>query len=289
MPVIANQPLARRRSRRSLSKYRHHRLSVASSHHGHGSGGGIPTSASHPHAPFASLSQLNLSSSSSSFSSSTPPPPLQSPIYLHLPRTFRGPLTIHISSGHISERLRISEGLEREMALIRESEFSRGYFVGGLGRDDDNNMDKRKVYDGGEEEEDGYVDLGAGGGGGAAGREQIEKTKKKKRQLGNNNNNNSNKNMANSVDESELSSTSSVSSSSSSSTSSSPGTSPALKGGGIQGEWYGDRIEILVGSGDVYLQFEDENNEHDDEHDPFSRARGLKKREVGFWKRFFLL
>jgi hypothetical protein len=27
---------------------------------------------------------------------------------------------------------------------------------------------------------------------------------------------------------------------------------------GVQGEWYGDRIEILVGSGDVYLQFEDE-------------------------------
>jgi hypothetical protein len=27
---------------------------------------------------------------------------------------------------------------------------------------------------------------------------------------------------------------------------------------GVQGEWYGDRIEILVASGDVYLQFEDE-------------------------------
>ena len=27
----------------------------------------------------------------------------------------------------------------------------------------------------------------------------------------------------------------------------------------VQGEWYGDRIEILVSSGDVYLQFENEN------------------------------
>jgi hypothetical protein len=27
---------------------------------------------------------------------------------------------------------------------------------------------------------------------------------------------------------------------------------------GVQGEWYCDQIEILVGSGDVYFQFEDE-------------------------------
>jgi hypothetical protein len=67
------------------------------------------------------------------------------------------------------------------------------------------------------------------------------------------------------VDESELSS-SSVSSSTLSS--SSPRSSPAAwKFGGVQGEWYRDRIEILVGSGDVYLQFEDEND--DDYDNPF--------------------
>ena len=162
--------------------------------------------------------------------------------------------------------------------MIRESEFSRGYFVGGLGYND-NNMDtdrKRRVrYDGGEEE--------MGDGGGASGRrrrDHIEKTKKT--QLGNNN---PNKNIANPVDDSELSSSSVPSSSStSSSSSSSPASSSSSPTAwkGVQGEWYGDRIEILVGSGDVYLQFEDEN----EDDDPFFRNRGLKK-DVGFWKKFF--
>ena len=302
-PII-NQPLPRRRTRRSLSKHRPQRVSVASSSHG---GGITPTAASY--APSPSLtppSQLNLVAPSPSSSSS-------SPLYLHLPRTFRGPLTIHISSGHISDRLRISEGLEREIALIRESEFSRGYFVGGLGWDDNNNnnnnnnMDadsRKRVRDVGREEEemgDGGNDVnnsGASGGGGIDNRDQIvdvEKTKKIQ-QLGNNSNKNIMKHGQLVVDDSELSSSSSVlsssspyhsslSSSSSSSSSSPSPLSPAWKGGGGGGggEWYGDRIEILVGSGDVYLQFEDEN----EEDDPFFRNRSLKK-EVGFWKRFFL-
>ena len=165
--------------------------------------------------------------------------------------------------------------------MIRESEFSRGYFVGGLGQDNNMDVDNRKkrvqVQDeGGEEEETGgnVVNLGASG----SGRGQIER-KKKKAQLGNKN---INKNIVNSIDESELSS-SSVSSSSSSSGSSPGSSSSPAAWKGVQGEWYGDRIEILVGSGDVFLQFEDEN---EDDGDPFCRTRGMKK-EVGFWKKFF--
>ena len=159
------------------------------------------------------------------------------------------------------------------MALIRESEFSRGYFVGGLGRRDGEEDKEEEIEDGlgGN-----YIDLGA-----SAGREQIGNAvkTKKKTQLGNNI-------KKNSVDESESSSSSSSSSSVPSSplAGSSPvsPSSPAAWKGGVQGDWYGDRIEILVGSGDVYLQFEDEN----EDDDPFCRTRGLKK-EVGFWKRFF--
>ena len=194
------------------------------------------------------------------------------------------------------------------MALIRESEFSRGYFVGGLGWDvdGDNNVgvdrkrSKRRGKDATKGEEgmggsrgNDVVNTGATGGG-INNRDHIEKTKKTQ-QLGNNNSNPNKKNMI--VDDSELSSSSSVpsssfipssSSSSSSSSSVSTTTYPAWKGTG----WYGDRIEILVGSGDVYLQFEDEDEEG---NDPFYRARSLmdlkkkkKKKEVGFWKRFFL-
>ena len=166
---------------------------------------------------------------------------------------------------------------------MRESEFSRGYFVGGLGWD---NADRKKIYqvrddegdddgydDGGEEEEMGGnddVELGACGGG----RDRIERTKKKTR-LGRRNM------IVNPVDESEFSSSSVTSSSSSPRLPSSPPTVASAQ----QGEWYGDRIEILVGSGDVYLQFEDEK----EEDDPFCRTngnRGLKK-DVGFWKRVF--
>jgi hypothetical protein len=104
-------PLPRRRTRRSLSKYRPQRVSVASSH-GHG---GTPTGgvSQTPSSSLTPPSQLNLASPSSSLSSSSSS---SSPLYLHLPRTFRGPLTIDISSGHIS--LRLSEGLEREVERV---------------------------------------------------------------------------------------------------------------------------------------------------------------------------
>ena len=165
--------------------------------------------------------------------------------------------------------------------MIRETEFSRGYFVGGLGWDNNNNnnveADRKKVLqDAGEEEEEergNGVNLGARGAG-VTNRDQIVNIEKtKKTQLGNDP-------IKNIVDDSELSSTSVSSSSSPSSSSpasSSPVSLPAWKG-----EWYGDRIEILVGSGDVYLQFEDEN----EDDDPFYRTRNSKK-EVGFWKKFF--
>ena len=182
------------------------------------------------------------------------------------------------------------------MALIRESEFSRGYFVGGLGSDNNNYMDterKRRRVQGDGRGEEGMEDgrrrndinsWSSNGGGGRRGEQIVNVEKTKKTQLGNSNNNNPNKNIVNSVDDSELSSSSVPSSSSTSSSLSSPSpVSSSSSPTAWKGEWYGDRIEILVGSGDVYLQFEDEDEENDD---PFSRNRGLKK-ETGFWKKFF--
>jgi hypothetical protein len=111
--------------------------------------------------------------------------------------------------------------------------------------------DMKRVQDGGEEEMGDINSEASSGGGGVNNRDQIGNIEKTK--LGNNP---IKKNM-NQVDDSELSS-SSVSSSSTSSPASSPAAWKA-----VQGEWYGDRIEIIVGSGDVYLQFEDENEDDD--------------------------
>jgi hypothetical protein len=61
---------------------------------------------------------------------------------------------------------RLSKGLEREVVLIRESEFSRGDFVGGLGWDDYcNNMDTGKRKKMVQVQDDDKGNLGESGGG----------------------------------------------------------------------------------------------------------------------------
>ncbi|KAF8957400.1 hypothetical protein BDZ97DRAFT_1762993 [Flammula alnicola] len=56
----------------------------------------------------------------------------RSPLTLHLPPTFRGPLTVHIAAGNIDTHVRLSKGLTDASVVLTESAFSRGYFVGKL-------------------------------------------------------------------------------------------------------------------------------------------------------------
>lgn len=247
---LNNEPISsppRRRAGRSLSKSHPQRVSV--SH-----GGTFADSSSLP-TNVAASSQLNLVSSSSS----------PSPLHLYLPRTFRGPLTIHISSGNVGDHLRFSEGLEREVALIRESECGRGYFVGGLGLDD---ADRREERDGEEEEiRDGDSDAIFIHSDEKARSVNKDSTYRRhhpehdcEMELGNPSETHAALRLADDDRASSVSLPSSLE------------------------EWYGDRIEILVGSGNVYLQFEDE----DEDDDPFGVNRSSRK-EIGFWKRLALL
>lgn len=140
--------------------------------------------------------------------------------------------------------------------MIRESEFGRGYFVGGLEWDGD--MD---VYGGPEKEVDevahSYKTRRSTNNDPIYHQSHNLRVDIEKIQTGRSNE-------AHAVDDAESSSVSSASIISE------------------DVEWCGDRIEILVGSGDVYLQFEDED---EDEDDPF-RTRSLRRRKGGFWKMF---
>jgi hypothetical protein len=165
--------------------------------------------------------------------------------------------------------------LEREVALIRESEFGRGYFVGGLRLDTGLDMGRRVRGRGrgrGREEVmmgDGDVNTNTT----TNNNRQLERETKPKNHHEDSESSTSSSSVSSSLI---LSSTSrSTSTTATTPSPSSPSSSPSSK------EWYGDRIEILVGCGDVYLQFEDEDEEMDD---PFC-TRNLRK-EVGFWKRF---
>ncbi len=133
-------------------------------------------------------------------------PQSKSPIILHLPRTFHGPLTIQVIPGNIDAHVRLSRELSKVAVILSESALSRGYFISsrGLGFD---------VVFKEEEERDveGWV--------------VIEEPQVR---------------------------------------------SPSGNRGGD--EWYGDKVDVIVGDGKVYLQFVDELAQ-----DPFRR----KKR---FWQ-----
>ncbi|KAF6756387.1 hypothetical protein DFP72DRAFT_1169002 [Ephemerocybe angulata] len=94
-------------------------------------GGGHP--APHGHLPFPSLHPT--------LNASLAPPQADSdsPIHLHLPLSFRGPITIMVhrvtEEGGVGAHVILSTGVQRQAVLLQETECGQVYFVGGLRRD----------------------------------------------------------------------------------------------------------------------------------------------------------
>jgi len=134
-------------------------------------------------------------------------PQSQSPIILHLPRTFHGPLTIQVMPGNIHAHVRLSRELSKLAVILSESASSRTYFISSsglaeFGFDDDDVVVSKEDLDALEE---GWV--------------VIEEPEVQRQRPGNH------------------------------------------RGGE---EWYGDKVDVMVGDGKVYLQLVDEQ-------DPFRR------------------
>lgn len=58
---------------------------------------------------------------------------------LHLPRSFKGPLTVHVAAGNIDDHVRLSKAVSDAAVVLSEGAFSRGYYLGGIsstGEDD---------------------------------------------------------------------------------------------------------------------------------------------------------
>jgi len=53
-----------------------------------------------------------------------------SDLTLSLPRTFHGPLSIHVQAGNLNEHIELSEALQKDCVLVREGGCARGLFVG---------------------------------------------------------------------------------------------------------------------------------------------------------------
>ena len=66
-------------------------------------------------------------------------PPLQeldtSDLTLTLPRTFHGPLSIHVQAGNLDEHIELSDALQKDCVLVREGGCARGLFVGDFRRE----------------------------------------------------------------------------------------------------------------------------------------------------------
>jgi hypothetical protein len=138
-------------------------------------------------------------------------PQSQSPITLHLPRTFHGPLTIHVTPGNIDAHVRLSRELSKVAVILGESALSRGYFISSSGLAEFGFDDDDVVFR--EEERD--VD-------GLGGWVVVEEPRVLRQRPGN-------------------------------------------CGGD---EWYGDKVDVMVGDGKVYLQLVDEQ-------DPFRRKNRI--------------
>ncbi|KAF5349256.1 hypothetical protein D9756_009408 [Leucocoprinus leucothites] len=59
-----------------------------------------------------------------------PPHMDTSDLTLAIPRTFHGPLTIHVQVGNLDEHVELSDALMRECVLVKEGRRARGLFVG---------------------------------------------------------------------------------------------------------------------------------------------------------------
>ena len=142
----------------------------------------------------------------------------KSPVFLHLPRTLHGPLTIHVATGNIDEHVHLSKELSSIAVILSESALSRGYFVSSRGLAEfgfdfgfaDLDDEDGWVLVEGPEARGGATDTDVGYNFIARGRSRT----------------------------------------------------------GKDGGWYGDKVDVVVGDGKVYLQFIDEE-------DPFGRQKGF--------------
>ncbi|KJA21560.1 hypothetical protein HYPSUDRAFT_202902, partial [Hypholoma sublateritium FD-334 SS-4] len=62
--------------------------------------------------------------------------PSRAPLTLHVPRTFRGPLTVHVGAGDLDAHVRLSPGMAAAVVVLAETAYARGFFVGQLTADD---------------------------------------------------------------------------------------------------------------------------------------------------------
>ncbi|CAA7268891.1 unnamed protein product [Cyclocybe aegerita] len=178
----------------------------------------------------------------------------RSPVKLHLPRTFHGPLAIHVAAADVNTHIFLSQELSEAAVVLSETAFYRAYFVGGLAsfRDTEDISDGWELVEEIEEDEEGRreepaTDLVEPLAQGDSGANDIDRTGHHE-----------------AMDPANA-------------------TTLALKVSearkhadheSCEQEWFGDKIEILVGDGKVYLQYLDEV-------DPFGRGRGFW-RHVGF-------
>lgn len=62
--------------------------------------------------------------------------PSRAPLTLAVPRTFRGPLTVHVGVGDLDAHVRLSPGMAAAAVVLAETAYARGFFVGKLTADD---------------------------------------------------------------------------------------------------------------------------------------------------------
>ncbi|PPQ87949.1 hypothetical protein CVT25_001134 [Psilocybe cyanescens] len=158
----------------------------------------------------------------------------RSHLTLHLPQTFRGPLTIHVAAGNIDEHVRLSKAVASSAVVLSESAFSRGFYLGGLSSEDEDPGDDNDP----EDDAGGLFPSHMGG----SGVEGVERDARRR------------PSDADPADEEIY-----------------PNADPEEDD---DTEWQGDKVDVVVGDGKVYLQFIEEE-------DPF----GKKGR---FWKNLFL-
>ncbi|KAF8157170.1 hypothetical protein B0H34DRAFT_712562 [Crassisporium funariophilum] len=206
---------------------------------------------------------------------STPSHVSTAPLHVHLPRTFFGPLTIHVLAGNIDAHIRLSVGLQAKAALLRESACARGYFVGELGRSSPScdlvvgeEKDGQLEADTVEDEDDVAVkgdEVGASVSDSDSGPPVFDfpapqgvdgMILENIRVVDGGVNNHRHADMKEGHKHNQIKRESEVD-------------------GGTQTteEWIGDRVEVVVGGGEVLLQFVDEE-------EPFGKA------QLGFWTRF---
>ncbi|KDR65784.1 hypothetical protein GALMADRAFT_1218112 [Galerina marginata CBS 339.88] len=165
----------------------------------------------------------------------------KSQLTLHIPRNFRGPLSVHVAAGNIDEHVRLSKEVTGAVVVLSESAFSRGYYIGGLASPEEG---EEAAYNEGTGE-DGAVNQvtsrreevprnGLDGGERDATDElyKIDRAKHLSTGVQRDDDNNSEQ--------------------------------------GKDDEWHGDKVDVVVGEGKFYLQFVDEP-------DPFSKKGSFWK------------